>query len=48
MAMEPVHPGSIWTRPSPTPSTDAAAPCSPPPTMCTSGGAWPEKGGFER
>ena len=35
-------------RPSLMPSTAAAPPCSLPPTMCTSGGAWPEKGGFER
>lgn len=27
--------------------TVAAIPCSPPPTMCTSGSAWHEKGGFE-
>ena len=33
--------------PSLMPSTAAAPPCSLPPTMCTSGGAWPEKGGFE-
>ena len=29
-------------------STAAAIPCSPPHTMCTSGSAWHEKGGFER
>lgn len=34
--------------PSLMPSTAAAIPCSPPPTMCTSGSAWHEKGGFER
>ena len=39
---------SVWMRPSLMPSTAAAPPCSLPPTMCTSGGAWPEKGGFER
>ena len=38
---------SVWMRPSLMPSTAAATPCSLPPTMCTSGGAWPEKGGFE-
>ena len=38
---------SVWMRPSLMPSTAAAPPCSLPPTMCTSGGAWPEKGGFE-
>ena len=34
-------------HPSLMPSTATAPPCSLPPTMCTSGGAWPEKGGFE-
>ena len=38
---------SVWMRPSLMPSTAAAPPCNLPPTMCTSGGAWPEKGGFE-
>ena len=38
---------SVWMHPSLMPSTAAAPPCSLPPTMCTSGGAWPEKGGFE-
>lgn len=43
-----LHISSVWMRPSLMPSTAAAPPCSLPPTMCTSGGAWPEKGGFER
>ena len=38
---------TVWMRPGPMPSTDAAVPCSPPPTMCTSSAVWPEKGGFE-
>ena len=42
VSKEECYISSVWMHPSLMPSTAAAPPCSLPPTMCTSGGAWPD------